>query len=241
LHFVYIDESGDDDLIVYSALAVRDTEWKAAKNALIAMRKTMFDEWGIEMRKELHAWKFVSGRGRFLGGRDIKRGVRADLFRRVLRYGAHNLGGVRLFNAVFPLGRSYDAFEYLVNRINRTAQRWNSHIVLVVDEGKEVPITRMVRKMGVYNMIPSRLGLWAPGEPARNITTDWILEDPVFRDSASSYFIQFVDFCAFALLRREAPTAKLKFYGVHRAFAELAPILERSATRYDVEGIIRPR
>ena len=37
--------------------------------------------------------------------------------------------------------------------------------------------------MGVFNPIPSMLGGWPEGTPTRNIPTEFILEDPVFKVS----------------------------------------------------------
>lgn len=238
MHFVYIDESGDEELIVYSALAIEDAAWRHAKDRLAGMRKILMEGWGIPPSKELHAWKFVRGSGRFR--RTLTKGERADVFRRVLRFTAQQLGPVRLFNAVFPRDQDDRAFERLLNRVNRTMRAMKSRAILVCDEGKQNQITRMVRRMGVYNPIPSRLGRWPSGAASENIPTELILEDPFFRDSKVSNFIQVVDFCAFALLRRERPTAQHRKRGIHLAFAELEPILVREASRADPEGIIRP-
>jgi len=78
------------------------------------------------------------------------------------------------------------------------------------------------------------------GQAYRNIPIDRIVEDPLFKRSEQSYFIQLVDLAVYALLRRERPIPSKTRYGIHRAFADLAPILVREATRYDAEGIIRP-
>ena len=65
----------------------------------------------------------------------------------------------------------------------------------------------------------------------KNGTIDRILEDPFFKQSDRSYFIQLSDFCAYALLRQERPIASKTKYGLDQAFNLLEPISE---------GIIRP-
>ena len=60
---------------------------------------------------------------------------------------------------------------------------------------------------------------------------DRILEDPFFKQSDQSYFIQLSDFCAYALLRQERPVESKTRYGLDQAFNLLEPISE---------GIIRP-
>ena len=119
-------------------------------------------------------------------------------------------------------------------------QAWGSRAILVCDEGKEAAYTRLRRRMGVYNPIPSRFGTWADtGEATRNIPIDRIIEDPFFKKSSQSYFIQMVDFCAYALLRRERPLPSKSKYGLHEAFDLLSGILVREASRKDPEGIVR--
>ncbi|WP_456332469.1 DUF3800 domain-containing protein [Fervidibacter sacchari] len=60
------------------------------------------------------------------------------------------------------------------------------------------------------------------------------------KDSRQSYFIQLVDFCAYALLRRERPIPSKTKYGLDKAFNLLSPILVREANKDDPDGIIRP-
>ena len=151
------------------------------------------------------------------------------------------LPGVRLFNACFPHKQDERAFERLLNRIERTLQASDSHAILISDKGKEAAYTRLARRMQVYNPIPSAYGTWLDtGQSYKNIPITRIIEDPFFKDSAQSYFIQLVDFCAYALLRRERPVASKTRYGLDKAFDLLKPILATEATRKDPDGIIRP-
>lgn len=102
-------------------------------------------------------------------------------------------------------------------------------------------LARQVRRMYVYNPIPSQLGVWLDtGQSWKNISLDRVVEDPFFKDSAQSYFVQLVDFSAYALLRRERPIPSKTKYGLDTAFNILSPILVREARRSDPEGIICP-
>jgi hypothetical protein len=67
-----------------------------------------------------------------------------------------------------------------------------------------------------------------------------VIEDPFFKKSQQSYFIQLADFCAYALLRRERPLPSKTRYGLDQAFSLLSSILVRQASQRDSEGIIRP-
>lgn len=146
---------------------------------------------------------------------------------------------MRIFNACLKSNPDW-AFERLLNRINRTMEEWNNHAMLICDEGKEAEYTRLVRKMSVYNPIPSRFGLWQDtGQPTKNITLSKIIEDPIFKESDKSYFVQMADFCAYGLLRREQHLASKNKYGIHQAFDELKKVAVRACNLRDPMGIIR--
>ncbi len=239
MHIIYIDDSRDEKLCVFSALAVPADSWRAAFSMVRDFRRNLRLSDGIFVRTELHAWKFVSGRGR-IADTVVTKGRRCAIFVQALQLIA-SLPGVRLFNAVFPAKEDEKAFEWMLNRFQRTLGTWDSRAILVCDEGKEGVYTRLARRMGVYNPIPSAYGQWdETGLATKNIPTDRILEDPFFKKSERSYFIQLVDFCGYALLRRENPLPSKTRYGLHRAFGNLSPILVREATRKDPEGIVRP-
>jgi hypothetical protein len=61
--FAYLDESKEDNkFIVYTAVIVDAANWTSAFAALKNLRQTMKVQGGIYIRKELHAWKFASGK-----------------------------------------------------------------------------------------------------------------------------------------------------------------------------------
>ncbi|MFQ5794383.1 MAG: DUF3800 domain-containing protein [Candidatus Bipolaricaulia bacterium] len=239
MHLIYIDDSRDEQLCVFSALAIAADQWLDAFRQVRQFRHDLRESDGIYVYKELHAWKFVSGRGQ-IADRTVTKGRRCQIFKEALQRVA-DLPGTRLFNAVFSAKQDERAFERLLNRINRTMVTWGSHAILICDEGKESRYTRLARKMHVYNPIPSKYGAWKDtGTEMKNIPIDRILEDPFFKKSEQSYFIQLTDFCAYALLRRERPIPSKTRYGLDQAFQFLEPILVLEASSQDPEGIIRP-
>ena len=57
-------------------------------------------------------------------------------------------------------------------------EAWDSHAILICDEGKNAEVTRLIRKMRVYNPVPVYVG---PGTlQTQNLATHRIVEDPVF-------------------------------------------------------------
>ena len=240
MHLIYLDESGDtqSNRTIYSALAVPVETWRANFNRIREYRRDLRAQYGIFIYKEWHAWKFVSGRGR-ISDRVLNKTIRADIFRKTLKL-ATQLDGVRLFNASFPLRDNLKCVEWLLTRIDRTLLSWKSYGLLVPDAGHEHEFRRLVRRMAVFNPIPSMQGQWPEGTPSRNITTDRIVEDPFFKPSEQSYFIQLVDFAAYALLRHDYPIPSKSRYGLNTAFRILEPILEKSVRPRHQFGVIRP-
>ena len=237
VHFVYMDDSGDENTRAYSALAIADSDWKDVFAAVKAYRRDLKRHYGIFITQELHATDFVGGRGR-ISTRIVPKGMRCRLFRETLSFVAQ-LRGVRLFNAIAPKGNESLIFERLMNRINTNMKKSGSNALIIHDEGKDY--TSLVRRLCVYNPIHSMYGAWAGGQRLRNITLDNILEDIMFRDSERSYFIQLVDFCAYALFRNEFPLASKAKYNLETCFEELHSVCIPECFKGDHKklGIIR--
>jgi hypothetical protein len=197
----YLDESKQDNsYFVYTALITGDNVWKEAFNSVKMLRNSLKANYGIYTNKELHAWKFAAGKGR-ISHRPISKETRAAIFRDILLFVSCNRHRFRVFSSVNR--DEFIAFDRLINRINRTATRFKTNAILICDEGQQFEFTKRIRKMRVHNHISSSYGVWEDGKSTKNITIDQFIEDPFFKDSRSSYFIQLVDFCAYALLRME--------------------------------------
>lgn len=236
MYIFYMDDSGEGGNHMFTALGVEDKHWRQVFQQVVRYRKEINQRAGIYMNKELHATKFVSGRGR-----PSKTHIDKQMRERIFRYSLRVLAAIGpekicLFNVV---NRNQQwAYERLLNRINRTMEARDSYAVIISDEGKEAEYTKLVRKMGHFNPIPSKFGTWEGTDAqSKNIPIQRILEDPVFRNSEASYFIQLVDFCAYALLRKEIPLAARP--ELSTAFELLEPICFKGANRNDPFGIIR--
>ncbi len=112
--------------------------------------------------------------------------------------------------------------------------------LIFADEGRQVEITRVYRKMTVFNPIPSRFGRWKEGSQ-RNLPLERIIEDPIFKQSHHSFFIQLADCVSFALLKREAPpTPNIQKYGIYEFFDQcLSSVCFKPASPRDPNGIVR--
>jgi hypothetical protein len=237
MHLVYIDGSNEGIHYTFSAVAVAEDLWLEAFKSIKEWRRELRNSDGVFVYKELHACELVAGRGK-ISAQVLGKWRRNQIFRAGLSRLAV-LPGTNVFNAYLQSNEDW-AFERLLNRINRTMQTWNSRALLICDEGNEAHYTKLVRRMSVHNPIPSQYGIWQDtGRATKNIPLDSIIEDPFFKNSACSYFVQLADFCAYALLRRERPLAARTKYNLHTAFDVLAPVCVKAANPRDVYGIIR--
>lgn len=238
MNLVYIDDSGDDDTSIFSAISIPSNNWHEAFKNVKAFRRSIWESDKIYVTKELHAWKFVSGRGK-ISPTPISKSRRCHLYNVALKM-ITKIEGVQIFNVVFPKRLEHRGFERLLNRINRTAQAQGTTAMIISDEGKEGAFKALRRKMGIYNPIASNSGAWQSGNSTKNIPLNYIIEDIVFKDSKHSIFVQLADFCAYALLRKEVQLASKNKYGLHKSFDILDPVLMKKANGKDPQGIIRP-
>jgi len=253
MYLIYIDESGDEGTapgctanFVVSALFVPKDEWRTTFEAIQQFRQRLKREKGLYTTKEWHANKFVGGRSK-IAPKAIWKYDRCQIFRGTLEL-LTQMHWLKIINICCQktkvLKPGEDAlswcFDRLLNRVQRFLQAAEAQSILICDAGKEKKSRRITRRLMRFNPVPSAFGQWRTGERAKNIPITTIIEDPFFRDSSYSYFIQAVDFVAFALLKKEErPTPHVKKYGLHKMFDILEPILCKEAHRADPQGIVR--
>ena len=235
MHLVYIDDSRDLVRACFAALLVPADSWNEALNHLQAVRKAMRESDGIYLRPEMHATKWLAGKGE-VAPYPIRVPDRVRLYNYFLST-ICAVPGVRLMTASTALADEITVFERLLNRINTNMQRSSSKAVIFSDEGKNYD--GLLRGLRRYNPIPSKYGAWEDGKPYKNMPLDRILEDLVYRDSKRSLFVQAADCCAYAVLRREHPLPSKTALGLDQSFYILAPIMVRTANHSDQYGVVR--
>ena len=232
-YFIYVDESYDEKFYAYSAIFVDAFKWNSIFNSMVEWRKDWFENHQIPLDYELHATDFVGGRGSHPTNRN--KNYRAQLFYEAI--GHIEKMDVKIMNAITSNKRlNLKLFEYMLNRIENTLKHKLAWGAMICDEGNENKLTGLVRKMKKNNLVPSQY--WQQGSNDRNIPLDRIIEDPLFKQSKSSYFIQLADFLAFSLLRSEKPLPSQP-QKIKEAFHLLDKTLIKEATRNNSKGIIR--
>ncbi len=248
MYFFYIDESGNPGKTkLYSAIGIHSSVWQTALNTLVDSRKFLNNVYAINPRKEFHATKLLNGRGNYSDTHKLTEEeqllVAKYLFTRLV-----NIPRVRILNAYGPDYNAMLTLEYLLNRINTLAESEKEEVKLFFDEGNEKKIISLSRKMRRYNPIPSASpDGWGKseefvsqsGHSYKNMPTVNIIEDPDFRHSSDSYFIQLADLIAYAIYRKEEPTPKFINNGFSSYFKIIEPVFVKRASKKDPYGIIR--
>lgn len=155
MHLVYLDDSRDEERCVFSGLIVPAEQWRASFEQLRDFRRALKASDGIFVRKELHAWKFVSGRGR-ISDQIVTKHRRSEIFKEALAIAA-GLPELKIINGVTTADDDERIFEWIANRIQRTMEAWGSHAMLICDEGKEATYTRLIPSYGRLQPDPEPL------------------------------------------------------------------------------------
>ncbi len=253
MYLMYVDESGDSGLVnspsryfVLTGLVVHELRWQKCLDALIACRRELRRKFGLRLREEFHAAALVSHPGNLVR---IKRHDRLSMIRTFTNT-LSCMTDLSLVNVVLdkqhkPEG--YDVFgmawKALIQRFENTISKRNfpgpgnpdERGSILCDHTDDKKLVRLVRGMRRYNPVPNQVPL---GSGQRNLPLLYIIEDPSFRDSAHSYFIQAVDLAAFLLYQRLAPNAYIRKKSAQNYFDRLKPVLCLHATTRDPDGIV---
>jgi uncharacterized protein DUF3800 len=254
VYLMYVDESGDPGLIasptthfILSGLVVHESRWNACLAQLVAFRQRMRANHGLLMREEIHAAHFINKPGALIR---MKRNTRLS----ILRFFADELAGMndfRIINIVVDKrgkAAGYPVFETawkaLLQRFENTmlyrnfppavnAKDWG---LILPDQTDVKQLTQLLRKMRRFNPIPNQP---QHGPGYRNLLVSQIVEDPYFKRSDHSYFIQSCDLAAYLLYQEIRPSMYMRRKGGHRYFQRLDPILCKQASSSDPRGIVR--
>jgi hypothetical protein len=253
MYLMYVDESGDVGLhnspsryFVITGMVVHELRWQGYLDTLITLRRQFRQAYKLRLRDEFHAAAFISNPGNLV---KIKRHHRLAMIHTFARTLA-TMTDLNLINVVVDKqGKSqgYDVFgmawKVLIQRFENTISRHNfpgpanpdERGIILCDHTDDKKLMALLRQMRRYNPVPFQQS-FSVGH--RNLPLFYIIEDPSFRDSAHSYFVQAVDLAAFLLYQKLAPNAYMRKKSAHNYFQLLQPILCSHASTKDPDGIV---
>ena len=254
IYLMYVDESGDIGLqnsptryFVLTGLVVHELRWRSYLDELIDFRRRIRHTFGVKLREELHASAMINHPG------NLVRIPRHDRLT-ILRHFADELAAMSDLNIINVVvdkqGKSggYDVFglawRALIQRFENTLSHHNfagpansdERGMIFPDHTDDRKLTSLLRQMRRYNPIPN-----SPSFESgyRNLALTAIIEDPNFRDSEHSFFIQAADLAAFLLYQNLDPNSYVRKKSANNYFFRLNPILSRHASNRDPHGIVR--
>lgn len=252
MFIMYVDESGDPGAyrrgisgnsphFILSGLIVPVEDWNNCMERLKTFRRYLKDTYGLPVREEIHASELIRV-DKILAYRKITKRRRLELLKEFVReipniFNQSKIINVCLDKEIHGNGRNYkaDAWSRLIQRFDTFLKKNQSDFGVIVADGiEDLEVRGLLRKMRVYNPVPSKFG----GAP-RQMPTSNIIEDVFNRDSRHSYFIQAVDAVVHILYRREYPKSSLKKYNLDKSFLDLDSILLKAASTTDDYGIVR--
>jgi len=250
---LYVDESGDSGILnspspyfVLSGIVVHELRWNEYLERLIAFRKRMRSKFGLLLREEIHCARMINKPGDMVR---IKRNDRLTILRNFAVELA-SMPDLNIINIVIDKNGKppdYDitetAWTMLIQRFSNTMSHRNfagpanpDERGLVVPDMSEVKkITGILRRMRKYNPDPNKIGTAG----YRNLIISNLIEDPYFKDSEHSYYIQAADLAAFLLYQKLQPSSYAKKKGFTNYFNKLDPVLCKVASSSDPQGIVR--
>lgn len=254
MYLMYVDESGDCGLVrspsryfVLSGLVVHESNWQSSLNDLVTFRRSLRTRFGLKLREEIHASAMVHTPGPLSRIRLNDRLLILRLFGDQLA----KMTAIRFVNVVIDKqGKSADfdvfeiAWKVLIQRLENTIENTNfpgsrnpqERGALFPDQTDNEKLRKLLRKMRHFNYVPNQ----APfGSGSRNLVIDKVIEDPHFKDSQHSYFVQAADLTAFFLYQSLAPNKQMRKHGGANYFKRLEPVLCKVASSKDPLGIVR--
>jgi len=209
----YVDESGDQDVFVMTAVAIPflrpDHEgwalvWEEHFAKVRDWRRRTSTAHGIPVRKELHGNSLASGRGRYrLGKHQLQRAKAVPAYRSILG----DLDFLQDTAIITVVGNrqsklyghtKLEAVLFaLLQRMRRACEAAKRQGLVFFDEGHG-EYRKLYRKARKYLPTGSSSGRWNTGQSSRNLPLDNFTKDANFKDSRHSFFIQVADLLAYA-------------------------------------------
>jgi len=211
VHLSYVDDSGDQWTFVLGAVIVPAAQWLPVHDQLAAFRSRLSKTTGFRMRNELKATEIVSGGGRWRAlGTPMR--TRFGIYKAALEELNKMAPAVRTVAVVIPnradarltASPREVAWDLLLERLRNFSRDNSSACLVVSDDGAPASLRSLTRRKRRFAYAPS-----AFGGASLSVPFQQLVDDPVLRDSRSSYLVQWADLVAYAAFRQimHFPTA----------------------------------
>jgi hypothetical protein len=212
VYLLYVDESGNignpgSHTYTLACVFLEASAWPGTFDELIDFRRFLRAKIGLPVRAEIKENHILRNGGAFrsLG---LSEKARYGLYRSCLR--VQPKLGLQTFAIVIHKKRLWArdpglsprevAWEYLLQRVERLTTKSATAGMVMHDEGEGAVVRKLARKARRAGSAGSAFGTGSLRRPAT-----LLVDDPVSRNSAQSYFVQLADLNAYAAFRRVVP------------------------------------
>ena len=241
---MYSDESGDvgtrnspSNYFVLSSLIIHEANWLPLLDDLIDFRRALKNRYELLMSEEIHASEFINGRLSLQA--NIARNDRLDLLKKCLKWLSLR-NDISLITVRVLKVAGNDVFDYawrtFIQRFENTLKHRNfpggvgaDTGIIIADNTDGGKLRSLLREMRRYNQVPNT----APfGGGARNMKLRDIIEDPVLRDSKSSYIHQMIDVVVYFARQYYEPNRYIRRKGARTFYSIVEPATNPHVTKY---------
>jgi len=201
VHLAYVDDTGDKNGTMLTALIVEDQHWSGLLEAWLEGRRKIHQNWGITKNQELHAVELMKGRGPFFGVEaHVREAIAETMTRHLARFEHFDL--VTIGSRKVGSSAVYADFiawmeEWAAARDTTLMVFYDGQQGLIDDEQATMEDVRDAWESATRAAAPYRGAHRGLELGARRI-----IEDVVMQDSRISQFIQAADLAAYGALQR---------------------------------------
>jgi Protein of unknown function (DUF3800) len=249
MYFCYTDESGDcgafnaqtpeksgTPYFILTGLITSSKNWKSSLDWLKSFRKRIAADGFLNYDIEFHCSELVDPH-KISAYNQISVAERwmliAEFAQTIGQYGNFKIISIVIDKRktnLKPEEYQTTALTKLYVAFDEFLKREQQNGLVYLDRTNEKQLARHARKL---------IGTGNPEDRSKNIQIRWIIEDPIFRNSSDSIFIQSADVIAYTLKEKEFPTGSRKKYNADRIFDRKLLSKCFRASEADEDGIIR--
>jgi hypothetical protein len=235
MFLMYIDESGDTGSVsnksptnyfILSAIIIHEKNWRQTLEELTMFRLKLRDTRGLKLSNEIHSADFINTPGELVR---IKKNDRLDIIKKCIDW-INSSTMIKVFSVVVDKrNKKEDIFNLAWKEIlhqfeeqiaNKTIPNFNSQDkgMILSDNTEGEKLRKLVRQMrheGYTRNISVEF------EEIQSQKLEYIIEDPIFRDSKISLLHQMNDVIAYCVRQKYETNAYMKKKGGHNYWRRL--------------------
>ncbi len=253
MYLMYVDESGDPGLagspknyFALSAIVIHEHSWKDFLVRLNDFRKKLKETTTLKIREEIRCSDMISKPGPL---NRIPRHIRLDIIKKCIDW-LNSQPDANVFSVVVNKNNSKtnDVFEKswstLITRFENTIRSGNfngprvahNKGIVITDNTDGKKLTAIIRKMRHYNAISNNISMFGSGY--RNMPLQYVIEDPVYRDSKHSLIHQMCDVLAYCARAQYEPNAYMKKKEGYNFYKRLTNVSVKHVSHRNEWGIV---